>query len=109
MGLLYLVLLLVSMLGVGLVDARWRLFLWAEPKRALLVLAAGVVALLLWDLAGISTGIFAREANPLSTGILLAPHLPIEEPVFLLFLVQVTMVLYTGARRILGSREERPR
>ncbi|MBS1673476.1 MAG: lycopene cyclase domain-containing protein [Actinobacteria bacterium] len=109
MGLLHLSLLAVSIIGVGIVDARWRLFLWAEPRRALLVLLAGVAVLLVWDLVGIATGIFAREANPFSTGILLAPHLPIEEPVFLLFLVQVTMVLYTGARRILRSREERRR
>lgn len=109
MNFLYLGLLLVSMICVGLVDARWRLFLWAAPKRALLVLLAGFTMLLLWDVVGIATGIFSRDTNPLSTGALLAPHLPIEEPVFLLFLVQVTMVLYTGARRILQPREERRR
>jgi len=103
---LYLVLLLVSMLCVGLVDARWHLFLWAAPARAILVLAVGLAVLLLWDVVGIAAGIFAREGNPISTGILLAPHLPIEEPVFLLFLVQVTMVLYTGAQRILRARTE---
>ncbi|WP_295010362.1 lycopene cyclase domain-containing protein [uncultured Microbacterium sp.] len=107
MNILYLGLLLVSILCVGLVDARWRLFLWADPRRALLVLAVGLAFLLLWDGVGIATGIFSREGNPISTGILLAPHLPVEEPVFLLFLVQVTMVLYTGSRRILQTRAER--
>ena len=107
MTLLYLGLLLASILCVGLVDARWRLFLWAEPGRAWIVLLTGTLFLLLWDVAGIATGIFSREANPISTGILLAPHLPIEEPVFLFFLVQLTMVAYAGARRILESRTER--
>jgi len=109
MGLLHLALLLTAILCVGLVDARWRLFVWARPRRALLVLAAGVAFLLLWDAAGIATGIFSREGNPFSTGILLAPHLPVEEPVFLLFLVQLTMVLYSGLLRILRRRaEQRP-
>lgn len=106
MGLLHLALLLAALLCVGLVDARWRLFVWAQPKRALLVLAAGLAFLLLWDAAGIATGIFVREGNRFSTGILLAPHLPIEEPVFLLFLVQLTMVLYSGTLRILQRRTE---
>ena len=106
MNVLYLVLLLISMLCVGLVDARWRLFLWAGPARAIPVLAVGLAVLLLWDVVGIGAGIFAREGNPMSTGILLAPHLPIEEPVFLLFLVQVTMVLYTGAQRMLQAWTE---
>lgn len=107
MSLLYLALLLASILCLALVDARWRLFLWAEPRRATLVLLAGTAFLLVWDAVGIATGIFAREENPISTGILLAPHLPIEEPVFLLFLVQLTMVLSTGAWRILSKRQER--
>lgn len=107
MGLLHLGLLVASILGVGIVDARWRLFLWAAPKRAVLVLLTGAGFLLLWDIVGIAAGIFTREPNPISTGILLAPHLPIEEPVFLLFLLQVTMVLYTGARRILRPGAER--
>lgn len=107
MSFLYLGLLLASILCIGLVDARWRLFLWAEPRRAWIVLLTGTAFLLLWDVAGIATGIFSREGNPISTGILLAPHLPIEEPVFLLFLVQLTMVVYAGARRILAHRAER--
>ncbi|MGO4680418.1 lycopene cyclase domain-containing protein [Microbacterium sp. 2MCAF23] len=109
MGFLHLALLLVSIAGVGVIDRRWRLFLWAEPRRALLILAAGAGVLLLWDVVGIATGIFTRETNPLSTGVLLLPHLPIEEPVFLVFLIQLTMVLYTGALRILRAREEHRR
>ncbi|VXB84320.1 C50 carotenoid epsilon cyclase [Microbacterium sp. 8M] len=109
MGVTYLGLLIVAMLGVGLADARWRLFLWGDPRRAALVLLAGVALLLGWDVAGIAAGIFLRDPNALSTGILLAPHLPIEEPVFLVFLVQVTMTTYAGARRVLTSSHTRAR
>ncbi|GAB6859900.1 lycopene cyclase domain-containing protein [Microbacterium xylanilyticum] len=109
MGVTYLSLLLVAIFGVGLVDARWRLFLWADPRRAALVLLAAVALLVAWDLAGIAADIFRRDPNAISTGILLAPHLPIEEPVFLAFLVQVTMTVYAGARRILTSSHTRAR
>jgi hypothetical protein len=39
-----------------------------------------------------------------ATGIVLAPELPLEEPVFLVFLVLCTMVIYTGAARLLSPR-----
>lgn len=107
MGLLYPGLLLAAICLVALVDARGRLFLWAAPRRALLVLLVGVLFLLAWDIAGIATGVFHREGNAISTGVLLAPHLPIEEPVFLIFLVQVTMTVYGGALRILARRRGR--
>ncbi len=107
MGFLYLALLLVSIGCVALVDRRYRLFFWADPWRATLVVAVGAVFLLMWDLAGIRAGVFQRDANTISTGILLAPHLPVEEPVFLVFLVQVTMTVYTGALRMRHAREAR--
>jgi hypothetical protein len=38
------------------------------------------------------------------TGVMLAPELPLEEPVFLLFLCEVTMVLVLGADRLIRAR-----
>lgn len=99
--------LLVSIVCVTAVDARFRLFAWRAPVAATLVLAVGLAFLLAWDAAGIVLGIFFREANAFSTGILLAPHLPLEEPVFLLFLCQLAMVGYTGCLRLLQGRRAR--
>jgi lycopene cyclase domain-containing protein len=96
--------LLVSIACVAAVDARYRLFVWRAPLPAALVLAVGVAFLLAWDAAGIVLGIFFRETNAFSTGVLLAPHLPLEEPVFLLFLCQLAMVGYTGCLRVVGRR-----
>jgi len=107
MTFLYLGALLVSMVCVGLIDRRWRLFVFAAPLRATLVIAAGTALMLAWDVAGIAAGIFFREPNTISTGILIAPHLPLEEPVFLVFLCQVVMVAYTGALRLITARERR--
>lgn len=105
MGLLHLALLLASIGCVALVDRRFRLFVWADPWRAVLIVVVCTLFLLAWDVAGIAAGVFRRDANAISTGILLAPHLPIEEPVFLVFLVQVTMTVYTGASRVLRDRQ----
>lgn len=100
MNALYLLVLLVSAAGVLLVDARFRLFCWASPARAAAVLLLGTAFFLAWDLAGIALGVFFGGGAPM-TGLMLAPHLPIEELVFLLFLCELTMVLVLGARRVL--------
>ncbi|MFK0040494.1 lycopene cyclase domain-containing protein [Paenarthrobacter sp. NPDC090517] len=113
MGVLYLVSLLLSITCMLLLDHRFRLFFWRDAKAAAIVTAVGVLFLLAWDLAGIGLGIFLRGEGTIATGVLLAPELPIEEPVFLVFLVLCTMVLYTGVRRLLdrvpATRSEKER
>ena len=113
MGVLYLASLLLGIACMLLLDHRFRLFFWRDAKAAAIVTAVGVLFLLGWDLAGIGLGIFLRGEGTIATGLLLAPELPIEEPVFLLFLVLCTMVLYTGARRIMeripAKRREKER
>lgn len=104
MNLVYLGALLVSIAGMLVLDARYRLFLWRSPRRALLTLAIGTAALLLVDLLAIGLGIFRAGDSPLMTGVMLAPHLPLEEPVFLLFLCLLTMVVHELARRMGRSR-----
>lgn len=101
MGLVYLLCLLAGITCMLLLDARFRLFYWADPIAAALVTVFGVVVLLLWDVTGIALGVFLRGDSALATGIVLAPELPLEEPVFLIFLVLCTMIAYTGARRLL--------
>ncbi|ALJ18447.1 lycopene cyclase domain-containing protein [Microbacterium sp. No. 7] len=106
-GLVYLGCLLVGIGCMLLIDRRFGLFFWRSPAAAALVTAAGVTFLLLWDAAGIAAGIFLRGQAQIASGIVLAPELPLEEPVFLVFLVLCTMVLYTGSARLLEARRER--
>ncbi|MHA7984642.1 lycopene cyclase domain-containing protein [Rathayibacter sp. CAU 1779] len=98
---------LAALLGASgclcLLDARWRLFFWRAPVRAAVVTATAMVFLLLWDAAGIAAGIFLRGDSPFTTGVQLAPQLPVEEPVFLAFLVYLVAVLLFGARRLLDT------
>jgi lycopene cyclase domain-containing protein len=107
--LVYALCLLAAIGGMLLIDRHFRLFFWRDAAAAALVTAAGTVFLLLWDAVGIATGIFLHGSAGFTTGIMLAPQLPLEEPVFLVFLVQTTMVLYTGADRLLSARDRQVR
>lgn len=105
MGFLYLFLLIAGIACMLLIDRRFRLFFWHDPATASLVTALGTALFLVWDIAGIAAGVFLRGDGAIASGIILAPELPLEEPVFLIFLVLCTMVVFTGAMRILTSRE----
>ena len=107
MSLVYLALLLLGIACMLLLDRRFQLFFWKNAAAAALVTLTGTVFLLLWDGAGIASGIFLRGDSTAASGVLLAPELPLEEPVFLVFLVLCTMVLYTGSVKILEWRKRR--
>jgi len=51
-----------------------------------------------------SSRLICPTEAPISTGILVAPELPLEELFFLAFLCYLTMILITGSRRLLDRR-----
>lgn len=102
MGYLYLLALLAGIGCMLLLDHRFRLFFWRDPAVAMLITVVGTGLFLVWDIAGIAAGVFFRGDGTIATGILLAPELPLEEPIFLIFLVLCTMVVFTGTTRILN-------
>lgn len=103
MGFLYLLFLLAGIGCMLLLDHRFKLFFWHDPAIASLVTALGTALFLLWDVVGITAGVFLRGDSPIASGIVLAPELPLEEPFFLIFLVLCTMIVFTGALRILSA------
>lgn len=105
---LYALALLTSIAGTLAIDRRWRLFVFDRPGPAVLVVAIGVVVLTAWDLVGIGLGIFVRGDSPYYLGWELAPHLPVEEVLFLVLLCQSAMVSWCAATRWLGARERVP-
>ena len=100
MGLLYLAALLVSLTGMVMLDRRFRLYFWADARRAAIVSVVGVVFFVVWDLFGIGLGIFFRGETAFMTGLQVAPELPLEELFFLAQLVYVTMNLYGAFSRL---------
>lgn len=93
-GALYLAALLVSLGGMVMLDLRYRLALWRDPRRALLVLAVAISFFLIWDVAAIASGHYRAGQSEAMTGIMLAPELPLEELVFITFLCYLTLVLH---------------
>lgn len=106
-GFAYLAALTISLGGMLLIDRRFRLFFWKDPLAAAIVTVVGMAFFLAWDAVGIARGVFLRGDSPFATGIVLAPELPLEEPVFLLFLSVCTMILFPGSVRVLDRRKER--
>jgi len=93
---LYLAALTVSLLGMGLIDFKHKLALFVQPVRSAITIAVAVSVFLIWDLVGISQGIFFRGEGPYLTGITIAPELPIEEVFFLTLLSYTILIAYLG-------------
>lgn len=91
--------LLVALIGMLLLDLRFRLFFGRDAGRAALVLAIGLLFFLAWDVAGIGLGIFFRGETDFMTGWQLAPELPVEELLFLALLCWLTMNSYGALTR----------
>ena len=105
MSFLYLVVLLTSLVGIGLLDFRHKLaFFGGAPFRSTVILTVSVVFFLVWDVVGIATGVFFRGSGPWMTGVLLGPELPLEELFFLMVLTYSTLVSYLWAGTALKSR-----
>lgn len=100
LSLVYLTALVISLLGMGLIDRRHRLALFAgKITQTLVSVGVGVVFFLIWDIVGIAQGVFFRGAGPYQTGILIGPELPLEEVFFLTLLCYVTLLAYLGFQR----------
>ncbi|MFI7580186.1 lycopene cyclase domain-containing protein [Kocuria sp. M1N1S27] len=104
MSFVYLGLLLLSLAGMVLLDVREELFFAHAPRRAALVLLTGLAFFLAWDVAGISLGIFLHSPSDYATGWMVAPQIPVEEVVFLVFLCYLTMNLVRLTEKALARR-----
>jgi lycopene cyclase domain-containing protein len=100
----YLLALLVPIACMAVVDRRWRLVLWADRRRALVVIALGVCGFLGWDLVAIGQGYYRRGGSSLMTGVEISAHLPLEEVFFVAFLCYFTLVTHQLAQRLLEDR-----
>jgi lycopene cyclase domain-containing protein len=96
---LYLIALLFSIVGVGLLDWTHKVALFVDAKATLIAVAISVAVFLAWDIVGIANGIFFRGDAPHLSGLLLAPELPLEELFFLILLSYNTLVVYRWAAK----------
>ena len=91
---LYLLVLIVSILGLIGIDHKHKLALFKSPRATLVSVGVAVALFLIWDVIGISLGIFFRGNSPHLSGLLLGPELPLEELFFLILLSYNTLLAY---------------
>lgn len=99
MSLLYLAGLVVSLVGLGALDWRYRVALFADARRTLATVGIGVAFFLVWDLVGVGLGIFFRGDSRYLSGVQIAPEVPLEELFFLTLLVYQTLLLWLALSR----------
>ena len=95
----YLIALLVSFVGMIVVDKRFALAYFYDRRATLLSVIVGVAVFILWDIIGIVRGIFFSGQSPYMSGIYLGPEFPIEEIIFLTFLCYFTLIMYRIGQR----------
>lgn len=103
----YLLILLALIGAMALIDAKYRLLVFARPLPALVTLLLGTGIFLLWDVIAIDQGIFLHRESSLMTGVMIAHQLPLEEVFFLFFLCYQTMILVNGALAWQSRRRQR--
>lgn len=97
---LYLLGLAIGISGMATLDWRHKLAFWYDAKRTIITVAIGTVLFIIWDIFGITLGIFFSGHSSYISGLYLGPEFPIEELIFLAFLCYFTLVVYRlGERR----------
>jgi lycopene cyclase domain-containing protein len=104
---LYLLALCVSLAGLVGLDRRHKLVFFKDWLAGAVAIAVGVAFFLIWDLVGISSGIFFRGETRGLTGLILAPELPLEEVFFLALLCYSTLEVFLGLGRLVHRRRDR--
>ena len=92
--------LLFSIIGLGLLDWRFRIAFTVNKKAALAATLLPMIFFLIWDITGIALGIFFRGDTSHLTGWLVAPEIPIEEIFFLFLLNYSALTLFSVISRI---------
>lgn len=100
MSFLYIGLLIFSIIGLGIADWRYKLAIFRNARIAILLLILVVMFFLLWDMSGVSLGIFFAGDSPYMTHFFVLPDVLIEEIFFLVLLGYFTLILWTGSKKI---------
>ena len=81
--LLYLACLITALACMALIDYRAKLAFWNNRRAACFTLAASMLIFIVWDILGISLGIFFNGHSRYMLPFELFPDFPLEELFFL--------------------------
>jgi len=90
----YLIGLVISISGLIVLDRKFQLAFFHNFKRTAMTLAVAVWLFIVWDIFGISFGIFFHGNSAYSLPYRIVPEFPIEEIFFLFLLTYVTLLIY---------------
>lgn len=99
MQLTYLIALIMSLLGLFVLDYRFKLAYWADAKATVLTVTIATGIFLVWDMLGIGLGIFLHGDSKYALSYTLVSEFPVEELFFLVLLVYVTLLVWRGSER----------
>lgn len=94
----YLLALLLSLAGLAIIDYRWKVAYFVQPRRTITVLAMSVAAFVAWDIAGILANIFFIGSNEYLLGVRIG-EFPLEEIFFLTLLTYCSLISYLLVKR----------
>ena len=100
MSFVYLGLLLISLAGLVTLDVRFKLAFAKNPKVASIAIGAPYLLFVIWDFAGIASGIFFKGKSELLTGLMIAKDFPVEELFFLAVLCYSTLIVAAWFDRV---------
>lgn len=100
MSFVYLTSLVIAIGCICLIDLRYKLAFWFDAKRTAITLIASIFLFVIWDMLGISFGIFFDGTSQFMLPVRLLPHFPLEEIFFLFLLTYVTLVMYKGFQKL---------
>lgn len=100
----YLAIVVVSLLGLYLLDRTHKLAFTVDPRRAFLSMLPAFIVFLVWDIAGIALDIFFRGNNSLLTGLQILPEFPVEEIFFLMLLCYSSLIALTWISKVLNKK-----
>lgn len=92
----YLIALLIAILGLALLDRRFKLAFWHDKRATFITLAISVAVFTIWDVLGIALGIFYHAGSSYSLPLRILPEFPLEELLFLTLLCYNALLLYRG-------------
>lgn len=95
----YLFVLLFSISGLLFIDYRYKLAFWHDKRRTAWTIGITMLIFILWDIIGITIGIFFKGNSQYILPFVIAPEFPVEELFFLFLLSFVTLLIYRGLSR----------
>lgn len=96
----YITALLISIFGLFVIDRKYKLCFWENKQRAILTILVSILVFIVWDLIGVSLGIFFSGNSKYMMSYFIVEEFPVEELFFLFLLNYSTLTIYQIGRRL---------